>query len=72
MNKKGQITDSIENHNLDNLVINALEQNISLEQFENTMVRIAVERCEGNLCAAARLLGISRAQIGYKYKKIST
>ncbi|MCS8129834.1 sigma 54-interacting transcriptional regulator [Pseudomonas aeruginosa] len=46
-----------------------LNERIPLEDLEAVMVKAAIERCDGNLSAAARLLGISRFQIGYKQKK---
>lgn len=46
-----------------------LNERIPLEDLEAVMVKAAIERCQGNLSAAARLLGISRFQIGYKQRK---
>ena len=40
----------------------------SLEHFETLLLRRAVDRAEGNLAAAARLLGITRAQLDYRLK----
>ncbi|RBP03058.1 regulatory Fis family protein [Roseiarcus fermentans] len=40
----------------------------SLEHFETLLLRRAVDRAEGNLAAAARLLGITRAQLVYRLK----
>ena len=38
----------------------------SLSEFEASAYRIAMERAGGNLSAAARLLGLSRAQLAYR------
>lgn len=46
-----------------------LDSGLSLEQFERRLLRRAVERADGNLSAAARLLGITRPQLDYRLKK---
>ena len=67
---EGKITQAPD-PSLEDLMQQLLQKNITLESIENLFVKTAVEKSQGNLCAAARLLGISRAQIGYKYKKLS-
>ena len=46
-----------------------LDAGIPLEDFEQTLLRRAVERANGNLAAAARLLGMTRPQLNYRLKK---
>jgi hypothetical protein len=41
-------------------------ENFSLSEFEQSAYRIAMERARGNLSAAARLLGLTRAQLAYR------
>lgn len=41
---------------------------VSLDDLETTLLKRAVERAGGNLSAAARLLGITRAQMVYRLK----
>ena len=41
---------------------------VSLDEIETTPLRKAVERANGNLAAAARLLGITRPQMVYRLK----
>lgn len=69
LNRQGKISEVIKQP-IDNFVTELLDKKVPLEELENLVVKAAIERCEGNLCATARLLGLSRAQIGYKYKKI--
>jgi len=44
--------------------------NFSIEAFEAELVRRAVIQARGNLSQAARLLGITRAQLAYRYARI--
>ena len=44
--------------------------NFSIEAFEAELVRRAVSQARGNLSQAARLLGITRAQLAYRYARI--
>lgn len=44
---------------------------ISLETLESQVIEHAVDKVNGNLSAAARLLGLSRPQLAYRLKKIS-
>ncbi|MBK0064240.1 MULTISPECIES: phenol degradation transcriptional regulator MobR [unclassified Acinetobacter] len=48
-----------------------LDQNFSLEQFEQEMIQNALIRSQYNVSEAARLLGISRATLDYRLKKHS-
>ena len=48
---------------------NEAGQALSLESLEQRVVREAVAHAGGNLAAAARLLGLSRAQLAYRLQK---
>ncbi|CAN7352255.1 sigma-54-dependent Fis family transcriptional regulator [Pseudoduganella sp. LjRoot289] len=45
-------------------------QGWSLDHLESTLILAAVQRVDGNLSAAARMLGLSRAQLSYRMKKL--
>ncbi|MBT0962952.1 sigma-54-dependent Fis family transcriptional regulator [Denitromonas iodatirespirans] len=42
----------------------------SLDALEAQLVRAAVERADGNVSAAARLLGLTRSRLAYRIKKL--
>jgi transcriptional regulator with GAF, ATPase, and Fis domain len=42
---------------------------MSLDAFEQRLLQHAVARSNGNLSAAARLLGMTRPQLNYRIKK---
>ena len=44
-------------------------QGLSLHELENALLHEAVERCNGNLAAAARCLGLTRAQLSYRLNR---
>lgn len=44
--------------------------NWSLDNLENTLILAAVKKADGNLSAAARLLGLTRPQLSYRMKKL--
>lgn len=46
-----------------------LEQSFSIEGLESRLIDEALQQSEGNLAAAARVLGLSRAQFAYRLKK---
>lgn len=46
-----------------------LEDGFSLEQHEQRLIELAVERAKGNLTHAARALGITRRQLAYRLKQ---
>jgi transcriptional regulator with AAA-type ATPase domain len=55
------------NHELASMLHKHIEQgNFSLGELEQSAYRIALERANGNLSAAARLLGLTRAQLSYR------
>ena len=41
---------------------------ISLDDIETALLKKAIERADGNVAAAARLLGITRPQMVYRLK----
>jgi two-component system, NtrC family, response regulator HydG len=43
----------------------------TLEEVEVDLITKAVSQCEGNLAQAAKLLGLTRPQLAYRYRKIS-
>lgn len=45
-----------------------LREDFSLDEFERTMLVLAMERAGGNISAAARLLGVTRPQLRYRLK----
>lgn len=53
----------------ENLSEAVLSAGIGLEAFEQQLLKHAVERADGNLSAAARMLGITRPQLNYRLKK---
>ncbi len=42
----------------------------SLDHLESTLILAAVKRADGNLSAAARMLGLTRPQLSYRMKKL--
>ncbi|MCD5994102.1 sigma 54-interacting transcriptional regulator [Pseudomonas sp. CDFA 602] len=46
-------------------------EGFSIDGLEERLIRQALEKSEGNLAAASRLLGLSRAQFAYRLKKHS-
>jgi len=53
-----------------NGVGNFLPEGMSLEQWEDEMIREALRRANGNKSQAARLLGLSRNALRYRLSKI--
>jgi ActR/RegA family two-component response regulator len=41
----------------------------SFDDLETLVIERAIQRCEGNRSAAARLLGMGRGQVDYRLKK---
>ncbi|MEJ8857503.1 sigma 54-interacting transcriptional regulator [Variovorax robiniae] len=54
---------------LDALCAQVLEQNIDIASLEQRLMQTAMQRANGNLSQAARLLGITRPQLAYRLKK---
>ncbi|HEU0203718.1 MAG TPA: sigma 54-interacting transcriptional regulator [Burkholderiaceae bacterium] len=46
-----------------------LAHHVDLESLERRLMQLAMQRAEGNLSQAARLLGITRPQLAYRLKK---
>jgi DNA-binding NtrC family response regulator len=46
-----------------------LDSGLAIEALEARVLALAVERSRGNLAGAARLLGLSRAQLAYRLKR---
>ncbi len=42
----------------------------TLEEVESELITKAVAQCDGNLAQAAKLLGLTRPQLAYRYRKI--
>jgi DNA-binding NtrC family response regulator len=51
-------------------VDNFLPEGMTLEQWEDEMIREALRRANGNKSQAARLLGLSRNALRYRLSKI--
>jgi len=60
----GSLEDALRQQQLDSL----LTENFDLERHERQLIERAVARANGNLSRAARLLGITRRQLGYRLK----
>jgi DNA-binding NtrC family response regulator len=54
---------------LDPLCEQVLGHNIDLDALERRLMQLAMQRANGNLSQAARLLGITRPQLAYRLKK---
>ncbi len=59
-----------EQSGLDTVLHRALDETIALEDLEEQLILAAMERSKGNLSAAARQLGITRAKLSYRLQKI--
>lgn len=49
-----------------------LNDEFSLEEMEEQLIRSAMDRAEGNVSQAARMLGMTRPQLAYRLKKLET
>jgi two-component system response regulator HydG len=54
---------------LDRFMTLSQGESMSLQSLESRLIQEAVERCRGNLSAAARMMGLSRAQLAYRLSK---
>ena len=54
---------------IDNLLEYAIQHDLSFDDLESRLLKLAVDRKGGNLSGAARLLGMSRAQLAYRLKR---
>jgi two-component system response regulator HydG len=64
----GQIS-RVDTSALDALCHRVLEQDIDIASLEQRLMQTAMQRANGNLSQAARLLGITRPQLAYRLKK---
>lgn len=55
---------------LEQLYETILDENFNLQIHEDKLFRLAVQRSNGNLTHAAKLLGITRRQLSYRLKQI--
>lgn len=53
----------------DDLIDALLDRRTGIEALEQALIRGAVARAGGNLSAAARLLGLTRPQLAYRFRK---
>jgi len=51
------------------MVTDLLAGPLNLERFEQQLIDTAVERAAGNLTLAAKMLGLTRAQLAYRYRQ---
>ncbi|MCG8016131.1 MAG: sigma 54-interacting transcriptional regulator [Candidatus Thiodiazotropha sp. 'RUGA'] len=65
-------TTQTNDHSLERMLDQILDQNIPLGTVENRLLDRAVERARGNLASAGRMLGLTRPQMAYRLKKYST
>ena len=65
---KGRVTE-MHPDSLDQVCEQALAHHIDLESIERRLMQLAMQRADGNLSRAARLLGITRPQLAYRLKK---
>ena len=55
----------------DGLVESLLSSGFELEKFEDTMLTSALQKTQGNISKAARLVGLSRPAFAYRLKKMT-
>ncbi len=55
----------------DQTIDHLLDQNVSLETLEESIITKAISRTNGNISAAARLLKMGRGQLQYRLSKLS-
>ncbi|KDE40724.1 Positive regulator of phenol hydroxylase [Nitrincola lacisaponensis] len=68
--RSGQLENrSVESLVLDSLSEQVLSQEISIEAVEKALIDKAMQKSDGNISAAARLLGLTRAALAYRLKR---
>lgn len=68
--RSGQLENrSVESLVLDSLSEQVLSQEISIEAVEKALIDRAMQKSDGNISAAARLLGLTRAALAYRLKR---
>jgi len=65
----GNLENKLEPSRSASLLEAILSSGISFEDLETSLLAEAVQRSDGNLASAARLLGITRPQLQYRLKK---
>lgn len=58
------------NRDLTDSIFNLPSDGISLEQLETSLMKQALAQCHGNQTRAAKLLGLTRDQFRYRWKKV--
>ena len=53
----------------ENVYEHLIQQDVSFDKLEQELLKLAVDKSNGNLSAAARNIGISRPQLAYRLKK---
>jgi len=66
---KDEAGESPPQEDIGGFVDRVLDGAASLEDIETRLLTAAVEKAEGNLAAAARMLGLTRPQLAYRLKK---
>lgn len=56
--------------NSDNLIESLLDSDFNLESFEKEMLTSALDKANGNVSKAARLVGLTRPAFSYRIKKV--
>ncbi len=69
---RGRANSSSEATRVDNLLEYAIQHELTFDDLESRLLKLAVDRKDGNLSAAARLLGMTRAQLAYRLKREAT
>ena len=67
LNREGKLCQ--ENQGLDEIYERLLSSGLSLDDIELAFLHYTVEKAQGNLSLAARMLGITRPQLAYRLKK---
>jgi two-component system response regulator HydG len=62
-------TDAVASASDTGVIDNILGRQIPLDRLELSLIERAVERAHGNLSEAARVLGLTRPQLAYRYRK---
>ncbi|MBY4676722.1 sigma-54-dependent Fis family transcriptional regulator [Marinobacterium arenosum] len=73
INRSGMLTESqddIPPADKTMLLDDMLNEEFSIEQLENDLIRKAMDKADGNVSQAARLLGLTRPALAYRLKKL--
>lgn len=70
--ESGQLEEvSVIDQQLDKLTETIIEKGISLNMLEHALISKSMDKAEGNIAAAARLLGLTRPALAYRLKRIT-